>query len=235
MADLPLIDIKDITLYTGTLPAKAEFVMLLGNTTTARVPLASIVTTNVVKTSAPSSPADSGSTTSIAWGSDGVYTFADGLWGKSPRFTVNWDDFKPDSRFVSASHSQNLSAEEKSIAMANLGISNATSSNTGLVHLATSMDDNTGGVPTAGVIKQWVEEKLRDIAISPGTGSSDIANYRGHVHLLGPAGEKILYYDAVNKILTIGDDVDIIKLPPNESIEILNADDEIKSRFVTED
>lgn len=81
--------VTDLEIYSGQLDESSDQILVVhNNTDTVRVPF-SLFKTDQVSTSVPSTPGDSGSTGDISLAEDAVYTYVDGLWGKSPR-ELDW-------------------------------------------------------------------------------------------------------------------------------------------------
>lgn len=135
MADaFSLIQFKDLPTFTGTLSENATLVAVLDNARTVRIDW-DILNSGLIRGSAdqPSSPSDLGEQGNLYIGSTGLYSYADGSWGKAPRYTENWDDLVPGVRFLRVDGSQALSSEEKSQALENVGITIASAGGAGLV------------------------------------------------------------------------------------------------------
>lgn len=135
MADaFSLIQFKDLPTFTGTLSENATLVAVLDNTRTVRIDW-DILNSGLIRGSAdqPSSPSDLGEQGNLYVGSTGLYSYADGSWGKAPRYTENWDDLVPGVRFLRVDGSQSLSSEEKSQALENVGLTIASAGGAGLV------------------------------------------------------------------------------------------------------
>lgn len=81
--------VTDLEIYSGQLDESSDQILVVhNNTDTVRVPF-SLFKTDQVSTSVPTTPGDSGSTGDISLTEDAVYTYVDGLWGKSPR-ELDW-------------------------------------------------------------------------------------------------------------------------------------------------
>lgn len=150
MADaFSLIQFKDLPIFTGTLSENATLVAVLNNTRTVRIDW-DILNSGLIRGSAdqPSSPSDLGEQGNLYVGSTGLYSYTDGSWGKAPRYTENWDDLVPGVRFLRVDGSQSLSSEEKSQALANIGITIASAGSAGLVKAwGEDTSELTGGAP----------------------------------------------------------------------------------------
>lgn len=149
MADaFSLIQFKDLPTFTGTLSENATLVAVLDNTRTVRIDW-DILNSGLIRGSAdqPSSPSDLGEQGNLYVGSTGLYSYADGSWGKSPRYTENWDDLVPGVRFLRVDGSQSLSFEEKSQALENVGLTIASAGSAGLVKAWGSPAELTDGAP----------------------------------------------------------------------------------------
>lgn len=135
MADaFSLIQFKDLPTFTGTLSENATLVAVLDNVRTVRIDW-DILNSGLIRGSAdqPSSPSDLGEQGNLYVGSTGLYSYADGAWGKAPRYTENWDDLVPGVRFLRVDGSQSLSSAEKSQVLANVGLTIASAGSAGLV------------------------------------------------------------------------------------------------------
>lgn len=149
MADaFSLIQFKDLPTFTGTLSENATLVAVLDNTRTVRIDW-DILNSGLIRGSAdqPSSPSDLGEQGNLYVGSTGLYSYSDGSWGKSPRYTENWDDLVPGVRFLRVDGSQSLSSTEKSRAIDNIGLTIASAGSAGLVKAWGSTAALTGGAP----------------------------------------------------------------------------------------
>lgn len=135
MADaFSLIQFKDLPTFTGTLSENATLVAVLDNTRTVRIDW-DILNSGLIRGSAdqPSDTDAPGEQGNLYVGSTGLYSYADGYWGKSPRYTENWDDLVSGVRFLRVDGSQSLSSEEKSQVLANVGLTIASAGSAGLV------------------------------------------------------------------------------------------------------
>lgn len=149
MADaFSLIQFKDLPTFTGTLSENATLVAVLDNARTVRIDW-DILNSGLIRGSAdqPSSPSDLGEQGNLYVGSTGLYSYANGSWGKAPRYTENWDDLVPGVRFLRVDGSQSLSSTEKSRAIDNIGLTIASSGSAGLVKAWDSTPALTGGAP----------------------------------------------------------------------------------------
>ena len=150
MADaFSLIQFKDLPTFTGTLSENATLVAVLDNVRTVRIDW-DILNSGLIRGSAdqPSSPSDLGEQGNLYVGSTGLYSYSDGAWGKSPRYTENWDDLVPGVRFLRVDGSQSLSSTEKSQVLANVGLTVASAGGAGLVKAwGDATSELTGGAP----------------------------------------------------------------------------------------
>lgn len=150
MADaFSLIQFKDLPTFTGTLSENATLVAVLDNTRTVRIDW-DILNSGLIRGSAdqPSSPSDLGEQGNLYVGSTGLYSYSDGSWGKSPRYTENWDDLVLGVRFLRVDGLQSLSSSEKSNLLANIGIPIASAGSAGLVKAwGDATSELTGGAP----------------------------------------------------------------------------------------
>lgn len=225
MADsqlLPMVLTRDLPFSTAELTAGDTVILVKANKETVRVPVESFTGDYVTRVgSVPESPNDAGQEGDIAWDEDAIYTYVNGVWGKTPRTTTNWGDYTAHSRFLLVSGPQNLSAAEQETAQQNLGIDSASTTNKGMVQLAASMDENEGNVPTTTLVKEYVAAEINRV-IQQYQGDH-IANYKGEVRIVGPDDEQILYYDSVGRVLYVGSGVNIIYTKPSNKFSVLNS------------
>ena len=136
MADaFSLIQFKNLPIFTGTLSERnATLVAVLDNTETFRINWDTL-NSGLIKgsTDKPSYTGAPGEQGNLYVGSDGLYSYSDFAWGKSPRYTENWDDLVPGVRFLRVDGSQSLSPTEKSHLLANIGMPIASAGSAGLV------------------------------------------------------------------------------------------------------
>ena len=228
---LSLINAKDLPSYSGALGEDTSLICVLGNENTVRVPFTVLHDTHITFYPVPSTPADAGVTGAISWSSSGVFTYDNGMWGKTPRVIDNWDDFDSNSRFLLVSKEQVLSPEELSTARLNLGLKSATAATEGLVRITTNMNDNSGAVPTAAVVKEYIRQVLAaGVEITPGS-NANLSNYIGPVNIHSSDGNTILYYDELRKVLHIGSSaIPSVKLSSADKITA-EGPDGVKSTF----
>ena len=228
---LSLINAKDLPSYSGALGEDTSIICVLGNESTVRVPFTVLHDTHITFYPAPSTPTDDGESGAISWSSSGVFTYENGMWGKTPRVVNNWDDFDSNSRFLLVSKAQTLSPEELSAARLNLGLKSATADTEGLVRITTDMNDNSGAVPTAAVVKEYIRQILTaGVEITPGS-NTNLSNYVGPVNIHSSDGNTILYYDELRKVLNIGSSaIPLVKLSSADKITV-EGPDGVKSTF----
>ena len=194
MADaFSLIQFKDLPTFTGTLSENATLVAVLDNTRTVRIDW-DILNSGLIKGSAdePSSTYASGEQGNLYVGSTGLYSYSDGSWGKSPRYTENWDDLAPGVRFLRVDGPQSLSSTEKSQVLANIGVAPiANAESAGLVkawgnptaltdvapviintdgtqHVSKATEGSLGVVDLAEVAtRDYVNDKIAESSVSP--------------------------------------------------------------------
>lgn len=229
---LSLINAKDLPSYSGALGDDTSLICVLNNENTVRVPFTVLHDTHITFYQPPSSPSSQGETGAISWSSSGVFTYDNGMWGKTPRVVNNWDDFDANSRFLLVSKEQVLSPEELSAARLNLGLKSATEETEGLVRITTDMNDNSGAVPTAAVIKEYIQQILTEGAtITPGS-NINLSNYTGPVNIHGSDGNTVLYYDELRKVLYIGSSaIPSVKLSSANKLTVEGPDGVAKSTF----
>lgn len=229
---LSLINAKDLPSYSGALGEDTTLIAVLGNERTVRIPFNVLHDEHITFYPTPSTPAAAGVTGAISWDNTGVFTYHGGLWGKSPRITSNWGDYTADSRFLLVSSAQALSAEEISTARNNLNIKAATQSEEGLVRITTNMDDNSGAVPTAAVIKSYIQQILQSGTPSLPGSSINLGNYVGPVKIQDSHGNILLHYDELRKVLHIGNvTIPDVKIATSTQASIVGPEGVAKSTF----
>lgn len=206
---LPLVLIRNLNLDTATVKDDDTIVVVTANGTTARKRWRDLKENFITTATAPpgSSTAD-GEEGQVAWDEAGVYTCYNGVWGKSPRVLDYWSDFSSSSRFLRVDSSQSLTAAEQAQGRENLHIVSATTSEAGLTRLAASLDDNTGGVPTAAMVK----EALDTIDGINTEGGDRIAGYIGPVSLRTMNGVRALVHHTADNIIDVGYGADVVRL-----------------------
>lgn len=219
-AQFPLVQTRNLPVENATLGTGDYLLAVKSNLRTVRIPLSALGIQGIdISLSPPTDPASPGLSGGFTWDDSGVYTYYNGVWGKTPRMMTNWDDYTPTTRFLRVDAHQELSDEEKSNARDNIGIESATTTKEGLVRLTSEVGSNDGGVVTEAQMRDYVAEQVKQINIA--LNSSDrIANYQGEVRIMGPSGELILYYDSANKSLWIGKDVNVLQMKPKERLTI---------------
>lgn len=153
MTTIPTIAFNQLPTFTGTLDVTDEVVAVIGNAQTVRVRISDIKEGFVSFVDTPTGTP--GTDAAISWGVDGIYTFTSG-WGKTPRYTTNWDDLDATTRFLLVDKDQNLSDTEKQQGRLNLGFDAATTETPGLVTLATTIEKGSQGVVTSGLMDQYL-------------------------------------------------------------------------------
>lgn len=228
---LSLINAKDLPSYSGALGEDTTLIAVLGNERTVRIPFDVLHDEHITFYPTPSTPAAAGTTGAISWDNTGVFTYHGGLWGKSPRITSNWGDYTANSRFLLVSSAQSLSAEEISAARSNLNIKSATQSEEGLVRITTDMNDNSGAVPTAAVIKSYIQQLLQSGASSLPGSSINLGNYVGPVNIQDSHGNILLRYDELRKVLQIGNvTISDVKIDTSTQV-VIEGPTGVKSTF----
>lgn len=200
----PLILARDLPISTSDLSPQDTLLVIRGNDKLERVSYDAIknVSPSYIK-DCPTTPTDDGEESNIAWNENGVYTFSNGLWGKTPRLLTSWEDLDSESRFLLVNKSVELSPKEIYNARTSLNISHATTTNEGLVKLAESISANDGGVITGPQLIDYIETQLSNIQPTTPT-NVDLGNYSGDVLLKGKNGEVLLMYDSGTNTLYIG-------------------------------
>lgn len=200
----PLILARDLPLGSEALSSQDALVVVRGNSKLERIPADAIRNISPKYTAeVPSTPIQEGEEHTITWDTDGIYTFENGAWGKTPRLLTNWNDYNSESRFLLVNRPVELSDEEVTNVRASLKISSATATNEGLVKLATSVDANDGGVITGPQLIDYVDAQISNIK-PKASESISLGNYSGDVLIKGRNGEVLLTYDSTTNTLYIG-------------------------------
>lgn len=203
--NLPLIPFRNLSVSSSALENADTIVAVLGNSRTVRVPWSTIKNGFITMSpGVPGSSADAGTDNQIALDPTGIYTYYEGQWGKSPRVYNNWDDFTETTRFLRVDALQALTSEEVEAALRNLNIEKATTQESGLVRLATGIDDNEGTVPTTPIVKKAIKDAVDELNAS----GLDLSSYHGEVNIEGPDFENVLKYDTTSSTLTMGRYID---------------------------
>lgn len=131
------IPVVDLDLVSGG--NDLQLVALHGGTRTVRIEWTAISGSFIHIAPVPGGQADPGTPTSLAVSPSAVYTYlldAEGLdsgWGKTPRYTGNWEDLEGGVRFVPMHAAIAATEEEKTTARENIGVLTATFSSPGLL------------------------------------------------------------------------------------------------------
>lgn len=208
----PLILTRDLPVYSGTLGDGDYVLGLTGNEELRRLPVASLAFSAMGEVSTPSSPDDEGKADGIIWDENGVYTYLNGKWGKSPRLTLHWEDYGAQTRLLIVDKEQELDENEQLQGRTNLGIEKATQEKQGMVQIAESVDAGGDNVPTAQQVHDYVQQQMSKFG-------DKISNYQGEVHIHGPQGELILDYDSTTHVLTVGTGI-VVKSVNTNSPEV---------------
>ena len=207
----PLILARDLPIGAPSLNPEDTILVVRDTGTTERVP--AHVLSNIsplYSPTVPATPISDGADCTIAWDDDGVYTYKDGVWGKSPRVTSHWSELDQHSRFLLVNKHVKLSTEELAIARETLDLAPATAEKPGLVRISTDMNANDGSVPTNIQVVDYVNEMLTSL-VSTSDSKVNLSNYTGDVLLKGPNGEVLLTYNPTDKTLYLGSkDVNVV-------------------------
>ena len=171
-----------------------QLVAIADNTRSVRVPASSLInTTTLTLTSPPSSPTSGGLENAVSVDATGIYTYSTDGWGKSPRLQAYWNDLTENSRFLLCNTTQILTDDQKANALQNLGISQATTDDMGLVRLTADVNSNDERVPTAAAIKRYIDTRLSEF--QPQAQQLDLSTYRGPINLRTLGGHLVLSAD----------------------------------------
>lgn len=155
--NLPLILTRDIPQGAPVINEDDTIVVVRGNSKTERISAKALQNLYVKATAtAPTTATSPGEEFNIAWDGTGVYTYKNGIWGKSPRSTSNWSDFTDNTRLFVLDHPMELGVEELQNARETLGIVSATTEQEGLVRITSDVTANDGGVVTGAQMVEYV-------------------------------------------------------------------------------
>lgn len=159
--NLPLILTRDIPQGAPVINEDDTIVVVRGNSKTERISAKALQNLYVKATAtAPTTATSPGEEFNIAWDGTGVYTYKNGIWGKSPRSTSNWSDFTDNTRLFVLDHPMELGVEELQNARETLGIVSATTEQEGLVRITSDVTANDGGVVTGAQMVEYVNSIL---------------------------------------------------------------------------
>ena len=223
----PLILARDLPLGSPTIGTGDTLPIIRGNGKAERISADVLVASYInYIDSAPTSPNVIGEENAIAFDRDGMYSYKEGTWGKSPRVITHWEDLDENSRFLLTNRALNLSEQEIKNVRESIDIKNATTDNSGLVKLATTIDANDGGVLTGQQVIDYVSTQLESITNEiTSTSSKSISNYVGDVLIKGPNGEILMTYNTSNKILYLGSDSVDVVIRSKNGIQAQNSND----------
>lgn len=198
--DVSLKLIKDLPLVDVVVAADdVQLVAVIDNVRTVRVPVSNLTTiTTFTVTDPPSTPTATGVVNGASVDTTGLYTYSTDGWGKTPRLQAYWEDLTSESRFLLCNAQQSLLPEQQETARRNLDIGTATTDKLGLVRLTSDMEENDGSVPTAAVVKAYIDARLESITATNAT--LDLGDYSGPINLKTADGRTVLYSDDNNKI-----------------------------------
>lgn len=200
----PLILLRDIPVSQESLTDADTVLVIRDNTKTERVPISSFFEhIPIYITDIPTTPTAEGIEGAIAWDNTGLYTFTNGIWGKTPRLVNYWDNITQTSRFLQVDKPLTLSEREIENVKTSIGLQNATMQVSGTVKITQAIDANDGGVTTGTQVEDYVNQKLSSITpVSEST--NNLENYSGPLLLKGPEGEVLMTYDSATSTLYIG-------------------------------
>ena len=223
----PLILARDLPLGSPTIGTGDTIPVIRGTGRTERISADALAASYInYIDSAPTSPNVIGKENAIAIDRAGIYSYKEGTWGKSPRVTTHWEDLDENSRFLLTNRALNLSEQEIKNVRESIDIKNATTDNSGLVKLATSIDANDGGVLTGQQVIDYVSTQLESITGEiTSTSSKSISNYTGDVLIKGPNGELLMTYNTSNKTLYLGSDSVNVVIRSKNGTQVQNSND----------
>ena len=220
----PLILARDIPVGAPTLSADDTILIIRSNGKTERIDAKSFASLSPkFQSTVPTSPIVSGESGAIAWDQDGVFTYCDGMWGKTPRVYSHWEELDQNSRFLLVNKEQPLLDSEIDNVRNSIKLFDATTNQKGLVKLATAIDANDGGVLTGPQVIDYIRTQL-DSLVPEASSNANLGNYTGDVLIKGPDGEALITYDSENKILYLGGaDVNVV-LRGQSYVQVQDAD-----------
>lgn len=220
----PLILARDIPVGAPTLSADDTILIIRSNGKTERIDAKAFSSLSPkFQPTAPTSPIVSGETGAIAWDQDGVFTYCEGMWGKTPRVYSHWEELDQNSRFLLVNKEQPLLDSEIDNVRNSIKLFDATTAQKGLVKLATAVDANDGGVLTGPQVIDYIRTQL-DSLVPEASSNANLGNYTGDVLIKGPDGEVLITYNSENKTLYLGSaDVNVV-LRGQSHVQVQDAD-----------
>lgn len=132
---IPFTIAKNLPVYTGAVEGDIDFIAVVGNNRTVRVPASSVADGFVVwkEPYEVSAGSDTGHAHCVSADTTGFYSFADGRWAKSPTYRSNWDDLTETTRFLKVDAGMDLTKAERDNVYASIKLGTATKTTAGLV------------------------------------------------------------------------------------------------------
>lgn len=220
----PLILARDIPVGAPTLSADDTIPIIRSNGKTERIDAKAFASLSPkFQSTTPTSPIVPGESGAIAWDQDGVFTYCEGMWGKTPRVYSHWEELDQNSRFLLVNKEQPLLDSEIANVRNSIKLFDATTNQKGLVKLATAIDANDGGVLTGPQVIDYIRTQL-DSLVPEASSNANLGNYTGDVLIKGPDGEVLITYNSENKTLYLGSaDVNVV-LRGQSHVQVQDAD-----------
>lgn len=171
-AQIPLVLLRNLAMFTGAPGADMTLVAVVGNKDSVRVSWDDLTSQFAVFSSVPSSASAAGSNNDIAIG-DSFYTYYNGTWGKTVRYTNNWSDIDAATRFLLVNKEMTLSDAERANVQATIGLKIGSNSTAGLVKGSDSVNIGTDGTMTV----PEATEAVAGITMKQGTGPAASTGY----------------------------------------------------------
>lgn len=158
---VPLVLLRNLPVFSGAPDEDMTLVAVMNNKESVRVSWDSLTAQFAVFSSLPTSTIAAGPDNGMAIG-DSFYTYYNGMWGKTTRYTKNWEDLDGDTRFLLVNKQMDLSDEERANVQAVVGLKLASQSDVGLVKGSDSVVvdvDGTMEVPEASLTTAGITTK----------------------------------------------------------------------------
>lgn len=169
---IPLVLLRNLVVFSGAPSVDTTLVAVVDNKDTVRVSWDALTSQFAVFSSVPSSTSDVGRNNDMAIG-DSFYTYYNGAWGKTVRYTNNWSDIDHSTRFLLVNKTMSLSDIERANVQAAIGLTIGSNATVGLVKGSSSVNISTDGtmaVPEA-------TESVVGITLKQGTGPAASTGY----------------------------------------------------------
>lgn len=133
---LPIKNLTSVPVQTRTLNATDTFLSVNSENETVRVTFQALSAAfPLYSATIPSMPTAMGTQGQLAMDAKSFYVYSNGLWGKIPRYTSDWDSIDSSTRYLPISRTVSLSDEELKTVYANLKLALASPTAAGTVQL----------------------------------------------------------------------------------------------------